>query len=90
MEAFNAFYYSFSPTVARALAPNPTLRAATRAMVYPLITSLRLASSASQLIPASLETSIVLTGVLASILIGLIYVAPILVVIQLIGRRKMR
>jgi len=88
MRAFNAFYYSFSPAVAGVVNSNPALGAATRVAIYPLIQSLKLASMLNAILPIGAEASIVAAGVLASVLIGLIYVTPILLMIKVCRRRR--
>lgn len=76
MIAFNNFYYSFSPYVAPLISSNDQARAALRPFLYPLIGSLRLA----ELTPASLsenrEIATVSSGIVASLLIGSIYISP--------------
>jgi len=43
--AFNAFYYSWSPSVARAVAPNSILRAVFRALLLPLVWTVHVAGA---------------------------------------------
>lgn len=76
MRIFNKFYYSFSPAVAKAVLTNPLVGSLTRASIYPLITSLSIASMASGVLPFHSEFGILVTGVVASGMIGLIYVTP--------------
>jgi len=89
MRIFNEFYYSFSPTVARLTASSPQLSAGVRALIYPLIASLRVAASVFQaLLPFNIEVAMVLSGVLASCLIGLAYISPIMLVRAALRRRQ--
>jgi hypothetical protein len=78
MSVFNAFYYSFSPKVAEMVAGNPVLQPITRALIYPLLASLRLAAEICQLCPQASQLMVVIAGVVASSMIGLVYVSPIL------------
>jgi hypothetical protein len=86
MRVFNTFYYSFSPKVAELTAANPALQVATRVAIYPLIGALRLATMAGQFYPQG-SLMVVITGVFASGLIGIIYVSPIAVLTGMIRRR---
>jgi hypothetical protein len=45
VDAFNAFYYSWSPSVARAVAPNSILRAVSRALLLPLVWTVHVAGA---------------------------------------------
>ncbi|MFH0849108.1 MAG: CFI-box-CTERM domain-containing protein [archaeon] len=88
MKAFNAFYYSFSPAVAETVASQPVLKEVVRAAIYPLIGSLKAASIVPQYLSLDAESSAILSGILASVLIGLIYASPILVIMKLSRGRK--
>jgi len=76
MLAFNAWYYSFSPTVAQSIAEHPGLRTATKFTLYPLMGILRIGAEAFHLFPANLEASAILSGLLVSSLIGAVYFGP--------------
>jgi hypothetical protein len=89
MKVFNEFYYSFSPSVAQLTASNPQLSTGVRALIYPLIASLHVAASVFQaLLPFNAEVAMVLSGVLASCLIGLTYISPIVLVRAVMRRRR--
>ncbi len=76
---FDAFYYSWSPYVARVIAGNEALRTAMKVVLYPLVYSLSLAMSiAEPLIPLNSEVAVYLAGTISAALIGLFYFAPIL------------
>jgi streptogramin lyase len=88
MRAFNEFYYSFSPTIARTVAANPVLSATVRLILFPLLAALHSAASVFKLLhPFNLEFATVLSGILASSLIGVFYMPPI-VAARMILRRK--
>jgi len=79
MEAFNGWYYSFSPAVAKALYADEGLRAIARAALMPLIASLEASSAAYPAVAAwSRELAVALVGLIASSLIGAIYLGPAL------------
>jgi streptogramin lyase len=87
MSVFNAFYYSFSPKVAELVGGTPVLQPITRAFIYPLLGSLRLAAAICQLCPQASQLMVVIAGVIASSMIGLVYVSPILVLFGTILRK---
>ncbi len=88
MKAFNAWYYSFSPTVAGYVALSSVLRAVVRAIIQPLIAILQLSSSAYMVFGFNRELGVVVAGVMASGLIGLVYHTPWLT--ALLGYAKKR
>jgi len=77
MSAFNAFYYSFSPTVAAWIQRSPAVMTASKALLYPLIGSLEMASQAYECLAFNMEVAAVGAGLVASTLIGAIYLSPI-------------
>ncbi|MGI0010275.1 MAG: CFI-box-CTERM domain-containing protein [Nitrosopumilaceae archaeon] len=74
LQVFNAWYYSFSPTIAGIEKQNPLLQTIIKNGLYPLIGILQISQ-----IPTVLggETGIILTGFIASTLIGTVYMWPI-------------
>jgi len=87
VKIFNAFYYSFSPSISRAIAGSPVLQASVRTLIYPLVASLRLAAATCQLCPQASQLMIVVSGVLASGMVGLVYVTPIMILLTAIRRK---
>ena len=79
MVAFNAWYYSFSPTVAEFIRAHSAAKAVTKVMLYPLIGILRLGAAVFHLSPANLEAGAVISGLLVSSIIGVVYLTPPLV-----------
>jgi peptide/nickel transport system substrate-binding protein len=80
MTAFDAWYYSFSPAVADYERRSPLLQSIVRAGVYPLIGILDLSVFTYDLLVfagANSEIGVVVAGLTASSLIGLVYIAPI-------------
>ncbi len=75
MEAFNAWYYSFSPAVAGYEYSHATTRAAVRLAIYPLMGILHLTSSTYAMFGFKPEGAALLAGLVASSLIGLAYLA---------------
>jgi len=87
MKAFNAFYYSFSPNVAELLAGNPSLQAIVRVLIYPLVVSLRVTTSIYALYPQAPELMVMVAGILASALVSVVYVSPIVILLKAFRRR---
>jgi len=80
MKVFNSFYYSFSPTVASALAESPILSQMVRVLLYPLMAALRVSSTIFDGLSFMPELAVVLAGILASTLIGAAYLTPMVAV----------
>jgi hypothetical protein len=89
MDVFNAWYYSFSPSVASVIANNEALRAVTRVLLYPLLGALGISALTYSVFSSSPEFAIVVTGTVASSLIGLVYlIVPALVGIKTVAKRR--
>jgi hypothetical protein len=73
MVAFNAWYYSFSPYVAAYLTTHWVERTIMKAVLYPLIGMLYLTSDLFTATSGNPELAAVLSGILASSLIGAFY-----------------
>ncbi len=87
MIAFNAWYYSFSPSVAVFIREHPVVRSAARLALYPLIGILRVGGATFDLLPTGQETNAVITGVLVSCLIGSVYLSvPLLILFRYSAR----
>jgi hypothetical protein len=88
MTVFNAWYYSFSPQVAAFIAAHDPLRAPMRVILYPLLGILGLSAFTYSVFSAAPEFAIVMAGLLASSLIGLVYLTfPALVGMRALKRR---
>jgi len=77
MSVFNAFYYSFSPTVAQAISTSENARAVTRGLLAPLLGSLYVGRVALDLFPIRSDFDIVVAGLISSALIGVLYASPL-------------
>jgi peptide/nickel transport system substrate-binding protein len=89
MVVFNAWYYSFSPTVAGYIAANDPLRAPIRVILYPLLGVLGVSTFTYSLFSGTPEFAIVMAGLVASSLIGLVYLTPFtLVGMRALTRRR--
>jgi uncharacterized membrane protein YhaH (DUF805 family) len=75
MIAFNTWYYSFSPYVASYLQAHPIERTMMKAALYPLIGILWLASATFNMFKSYPEVAALISGLLASALIGATYLA---------------
>jgi len=82
MTVFNNWYYSFSPQVANALSENHLLRDVVKTSLYPLIGVLSIPASIQSVLPFNPELATVMAGLVASTLIGLVYLFPAMLLIS--------
>jgi len=87
MVAFNAWYYSFSPYIADFIASNAFARAVMKVLLYPLIGILHLAAMTYNAFSFSHELAVVMAGLVASALIGLVYFSPLAILALALLRR---
>jgi len=73
MVVFNAWYYSFSPFVARSITSSHVEQVIMKAVLYPLVGILALSSGTFTLTKGNPEVAVVLSGLEASFLIGTVY-----------------
>jgi M6 family metalloprotease-like protein len=88
MTAFNMWYYSFSPQVADLIASHDPARGPIRVALYPLIGILQLSSATYSALTFSPEFAVVVAGIVASALIGIVYLSPAMFVITRLAARK--
>jgi hypothetical protein len=88
MQAFNAFYYSFSPQVASFISANGIVRSSMKVILYPLIGILFFSSKIFQVLSFNAELSITISGIIAALGIGVVYIGPIAVICSRLGRPK--
>ncbi|MFC1505654.1 CFI-box-CTERM domain-containing protein [Thermoproteota archaeon] len=80
MKAFNAWYYSFSPQVATWIYDNPVTKEPMKILLAPLIGTLHLSEISYSTFGFAPELAVTTAGIVASLLIGLIYVGPIITI----------
>ena len=90
IRAFNAWYYSFSPSLANFISSIPIMRAVVRALIYPLIGILHFAAFVYVLFRFNSELGVVFAGFVASALIGVVYVGPPITLILYNPKRRKR
>jgi hypothetical protein len=89
MQTFNAWYYSWAPSLTYAAASNGLVLDVLRAGVYPLMGILYAAYFSYTVVsPISAEAGALAAGVVAASLIGLVYVAPVAYVSLRLVRRR--
>jgi hypothetical protein len=86
MTAFNAIYYSFSPAVATTISDNEPLKQVMKVALYPLIGILEVSYGAFRLLSFNPELGIITAGLVASALIGLVYLCPAVLLVCLVRR----
>ena len=87
MQVFNAFYYSFSTTVASKIAQYPILQDTVKNLLYPLVASLRTASAAFTAFGFVPELAVIASGLIASALLGTAYLAPVISLALVLSKR---
>ena len=88
MNIFNTWYYSFSPSVADYERQVPWLQGAVRTLIYPLLGILALSTSVYDSLAFQTELGIVAAGMTSSLLVGLIYFAPLSVALGITFRKR--
>jgi hypothetical protein len=89
MQTFNAWYYSWAPSLTYTAGRNDLFLHALRVGVYPLIGILYVGYFSYALVsPISAEAGAIVAGVVAASLIGLVYVAPVAYVSLWLVRRR--
>jgi peptide/nickel transport system substrate-binding protein len=89
MSVFNSWYYSFSPAVARFEIANSAARYTARILLYPLVGILQLSSLTYSALSFQPEGAILAAGIVASSLIGLVYLALPLSGLSLLCRNRL-
>jgi hypothetical protein len=91
MKAFNNWYYSWAPVVARVEDVRPAMRAAVRGIILPLLGALFLSHEVFTVLRSlNSELAILISGLVASSLIGLFYLTPLTVPLTYLTRRWRR
>lgn len=90
MTAFNRWYYSFSPHVARVISENQPLRNVVRVSLYPLIGALRAADAAHTAFGFNAELATVMAGLTAALLVGFAYIFPPMILMSMATRKRTR
>jgi len=85
LNAFNTVYYSFSPTVADAERTHPLLQETVRAGISPLLGILQMAKFSTI---GNDNLSVIMSGIMASSLIGATYLWPIGLVVKSVREAK--
>jgi hypothetical protein len=88
MTVFNTVYYSFSPTVAQYEYSHVTMRGAMRVALYPLIGLLQIASTSYAVVAFQPELAALTAGLVASSLIGLVYLALPMFSVLWVSRKR--
>lgn len=87
MTAFNAWYYSFSPTVAIFIDKHPSTKPPMRIILTPLLGILSLSKMSFFAMSFNSDLAVIVSGLVASTLIGMVYVFPVLFVLLVLIRR---
>jgi peptide/nickel transport system substrate-binding protein len=88
MQAFNAWYYSFSPTFADFERQHPFLQSLVRLGILPLLAILQSSTNIQLTLPTNPEVAIIATGLFASAMLGVIYLGPVALIISAVMRNR--
>ena len=88
MKVFNLWYYSFSPQIASWIVSNPSVEEPIKLLLLPLLGILRLSEISYTPLALAPEAAVTVAGIVASLLIGMVYFSPVLAVVYLKGVRK--
>ncbi|RLI12228.1 hypothetical protein DRO33_02915 [Candidatus Bathyarchaeota archaeon] len=78
-KVFDPFYYSWSPYIAQAIIRNSWAKTLVKFLLYPLLASLKAAAAtAAPLTALNPEAAVIAAGTVASLLIGLFYASPVI------------
>ncbi len=80
MKVFNTWYYSFSPKVASWIVQTPSVRDPIKVLLLPLLGILHLSEISYTNLAFAPEVAVTIAGLIASLLIGIIYLGPVLAV----------
>lgn len=86
--ALNALYYSFSPSVARAIEENPSVKPVMRVVLAPLLAIVLLSKEVYALLSFSPGIATFVFIIIGGALVGLAYVLPVMVPILWIAMRR--
>lgn len=86
--ALNALYYSFSPSVARAIEENPSVKPVMRVVLAPLLAIVLLSKEVYTLLSFSPGIATVVFILTGGALVGLAYVLPVMVPVLWIAMRR--
>ena len=75
MYAFNAWYYSYSPATAGYISTHESVKTAMKYALYPLIGILHVSSATYSTLAFGPEFAVLVSGIVASSLIGIAYLA---------------
>ncbi len=90
MVVFTAVYYSFSPYAAAMIHGSDTLKQAMKILLYPLIGILQVSYGAFQLLSFNPELGIAVAGMIASALIGVVYLTPVVLLFYKVRRLRLK
>jgi len=88
LSAFNAWYYSWAPSIARLESGNAELRSAVRAAILPLLGTLYVSSLLFDWLHFNPEFAVLTSGIVASSMLGAMYLTPVTFTVAYWRRRR--
>ncbi len=89
MKTFNNWYYSFSPYLAEIIVKNSLLKEIAKVILYPLIFGLKISSFVYDCPSFNQELAAFVSGFITSILIGIMYLTPLLLLPAFFVRNRL-
>jgi len=87
IKIFNAWYYSWSPPVAKLLRGNEDLRLVTRVVLYPLVEAVNIAEGVYDLLSFNRELAAATSILTAAFICGVVYITPIILTLRFTRKR---
>jgi hypothetical protein len=88
MEAFNSFYYSWSPNVADSIRASESFGTAMKVILYPLISILQISEELFTILSFNSEVGVITAGFIASALLAAIYLTPLAFLISYLRKYR--
>jgi peptide/nickel transport system substrate-binding protein len=88
LSAFNPWYYSWAPSVARLESRNIEVRSAVRIAILPLLGALYLSFAVFDWLHFNPELAVLISGIVASSMLGIIYLTPLASTLAYLRRRR--
>jgi peptide/nickel transport system substrate-binding protein len=88
MEAFNGFYYSWSPNIANTIRASTGIGTVMKGLLYPLIGALHVSEGIFTALNFNSELGVVAAGFMASVLLAAIYLTPLTFLLSYIRKYR--
>jgi hypothetical protein len=87
VQVFNAWYYSWSPPIAKAISGDEALRQTARLALYPLVGAIGASETTYNLLSFNTELAVTASILTAAAVCGASYISPLILVLAFLPRR---